>query len=841
MLEVLVVERSATLYNLLARTLEAARVQISHHFERFGDALDVMRERIVSGNFPALLIVGVPERELAECEKLLKLIKDVPAARLPLLLLSHAPLPRLDHWLEKRGTGVRLLWSQFWQVPGAIIELKPQLLEPPTTELAPAPSGTPVRLLLVDDSVSVRRTYQQLLAAQGFVVDLAESITDGFAKARSNPYDLILVDYYLPDGTGDELVTRLKSDVHTRTAQVALITATYKDEVIQKCLDAGAVECMFKNEVVTLTLARIRALARNVEDRRQTEAERQRLDGILRSVGDGVYGLDPSGQLTFINPTGLRLLGYEDERELVNKPAAQLNLRSDERMVRQPSEGSRARVETVFLTREGRPLPVECSVVGLAISGQQRGSVVVFRDISERKSVERVRWELDHDSLTGLSNRRHFLATLKDTLEQRRQGGYSAVLFVDIDRYSQVLENAGEIAAQQLLVEVGQRLQARLRENDAIARLEHDQYALRLENVQLENLYTIADGLREMLREARYLSHAGQALAITVSVGVAIVSKDSPSAEYVLENARQACAQAKRRGQNQTQIFVVESDSRMARELEAGWAVRIKEAMAEDRLVLLAQPILALAGLEEKKRGAGSESEWRRKSDAQSEQVFELLIRLINRDGQWISPSVFVPLAERVNLMPKVDLWVVSRAVRLATRISDDNPTALAINLSNQTLQDPEALLHIENTLASHRVPGKRLIFEISEIGEIQHVHTVRRFLTRLKALGCRIALDDFGSGNNSLGHLKWLPIDMVKVSGEFVANRTGSEVDRAMALSLTQMAHSLKLKVIAEKVDSPKALTWLRAAKVDYVQGHLLGEPRRLDEIDFDAVLDVG
>ena len=470
-------------------------------------------------------------------------------------------------------------------------------------------------------------------------------------------------------------------------------------------------------------------------------------------------------------------------------------------------------------------------MVPMLVGGEIEGSVVVFRDISDRKTVERVRWELDHDKLTGLSNRRHFLAQLGVSVESRRQhGGYGSVLFVDIDRYTQVLENAGELAGQQLLVDMGQRLQARLRDNDSLARLEHDQFALRLENVQLEHLYTLADSLREMLREVTYLDHAGRALEVTVSVGVAIVSRDSPSAEYVLENARQACAQAKRRGQNQTQIFVVESDSRVARELEAGWAQRIREAMSEDRLMLLAHPILPIAGLAETANG------WRIRGE-QPEQVYEILIRMINRDGQSVSPSVFMPLAERANLMPKIDLWVVARTVRIATRVPDDLPVSFAINLSNQTLQDDEALGHIENTFASHRVRPDRFIFEIAETGEIYQMHTARRFITQLKKLGCRFALDDFGEGNNSPSHLKWLPVDLVKVSGEFVAEKTGSEVDRAMALSLTQMAHSLKLKVIAERVDSHKALTWLRAAKVDYVQGHLFGEPTRLDEIDFEAV----
>lgn len=824
--EILVVERSATLCNLLERTLQSAGVGIARHFERFGDAVEEMQERVVAGRLPALLIIGIPEREPAECQELLKIVRELPGPALPLLLLSHAPLPRLDAWLERRGVSMRLLWSQFWQVPGAISELNSSLLF--TNPPEPLTAHGPLRLLLVDDSVTVRRTYHQFLTAQGFFVELAESISEGFARARAGRHDLIVVDYYLPDGTGDELVRRLKADPATADAVIALITATYSEEVIQRVLDAGAVECMFKNELMSLTLARIRALGRSVQDRRRIETERRRLDGILRSVGDGVYGLDQAGKVAFINPTACRLLGITDENALIGKDGGQLRIG--------PETGAvAARIETVFDTADGRALPVECSIVPLQVSGEAEGTVVVFRDISERKGVERVRWELDHDRLTGLSNRRHFLATLGLAVERRKQGGYSAVLFVDVDRYTQVLENAGESAGQQLLVEIGQRLQARLRESDGLARLEHDQFALRLEDVQIEHLYTLADGLREMLREARYTDHAGRALAITVSVGVAIVAKDSTSAEYVLENARQACAQAKRRGQNQTQIFVVESDSRIARELEAGWAHRIREAMSEDRMILLGHPIFPIANLTQITAPDGSRT-WRSRGEGR-ERVYEVLIRMVNRDGQWVSPSVFVPLAERANLMPKIDLWVIARTVRIALRAPEDSPVSFAINLSNQTLQDAESLVHIENTFAGHRVDPRRFIFEISETGEIFQLHSARRFIIALKRLGCRFALDDFGSGNNSLSHLKWLPVDLVKVSGEFVAEKTGSEVDRAMAMSLTQMAHSLKLKVIAERVDAPKALTWLKAAKVDYVQGHLFGEPTRLDEIDFEAL----
>ncbi|NJR44173.1 response regulator [bacterium] len=408
-----------------------------------------------------MLIVGIPEKEPAECEALLKMVKDLPAESLPLLLLSHTPLPRLDRWLANRGRSIRLLWSQFGMLPGAIDELAPALMFSATGE--PPANAAGVRILLVDDSVSVRKTYQQLLSAQGFSVDLAESIREGAQKARIGRYDLVIVDYFLPDGTGDELVTQIKSDPATKSASVALITATYKDEVIQRALDAGAIECMFKNEVISLTMARIKALVRSIEDRRQIEQEQQRLAGILRGVGDGVYGIDDKGRVTFMNHTGCRLLGLSDETDIIG-------LSSTEFTQEGRVENTNTRTETLFRTHGGRMLPVELNVVSLMDGPAKRGAVVVFRDISERKNVERVRYELEHDRLTGLGNKRSFMAKLIEFVAQRKTaGGYGAVLMIDIDRYTQVLENAGEVAAQQLLMDVGQRLQARLRDSDTFS------------------------------------------------------------------------------------------------------------------------------------------------------------------------------------------------------------------------------------------------------------------------------------------------------------------------------------------------------------------------------------
>lgn len=835
------VERSATLSHLLQRTLAAAQLGADRVFASFGEAAVMLKN--AQGSLPCrLLIVGAPQRPVAEFDQLLELLKTGVGKDLPVLLMAHERTTQIARWLDQRPRAAFLIWSSFGRIPA----LLPQLIPVGTAEDGTAgesPTATPLKLLFIDDSPSVRMAYRDLLGKHGFDVDVAGSLREGLSKATQQSFDLVVVDYFLPDGNGDELIVQLKAQPATRDVPIAVITGAYKDAIIKKCLDAGAVECMFKNEVLELTLARIKALARGVETQKRIEEERQRLNGILESVGDGVYGVDDQGIVTFANPAAVRLLGYVEDSELIGKSAHQrFHFAAEDGSSIDSGQSPLAmayrhgtelkRLETVFWTRSGEALPVECSVVPLSIAGRRQGSVVVFRDISERKSADRLRWELSHDALTGLANRRHFNQVLAHEIERRRErGGYSAVLYIDLDRYSLIEENAGERAAQKLLIEVGQRFGERLRQDDVLARLDEDHFALLLSGVQLENMFTVADGFRELLHEVHYTS-LGKRLGLTGSVGVSIISRDTPSAEYVLEHARLACATAKRRGMDQTQIYVAEADARIARELDAGWTARIREALHEDRFLLLVQPIVPLAGGSSGMRPRG---EWHL---GQGEHLFELLIRMLNRDGQWISPSVFVPLAERVGLIQKIDLWVISRTLRLLGELPPTPRFSMTVNLSNLTLQDPESLKHIEHLVSGSGVDPSRLVFEVTETSEIGSLHSARKFMQALRKLGCRFALDDFGTGFSSFSHLKHLPVDFVKIEGSFIAELGDSPTDQTMVHSIIDMAHSLQLQVIAEHVDSDATVGWLQRCGCDFGQGHFLGEPRPLGEVDLAALL---
>lgn len=843
---ILVVERSGTLQHLLQRTLSAADIEIARLVMNYGEAQTLVSSNQVNGNVYRILILGAPQRGHAEeFNSLLETLKSPACKDLAVLLLVHQKTPEYAAWLADRRNAAILLWSNFSRLPAALKQLIP---ETATLTRAVATANTGLRLLFVDDSQSVRFAYTQMLSEAGFHVDGVATIAEGYERATTQRYDLMIVDYYLTDGTGDQLVARLKQHPMARHVPVAMITGAYKDSIIKKCLDAGAVECMFKNEVLDLTLARIRALARNVESQRFIEAERLRLDGILDSVGDGVYGVDENGAVTFINRTGLQLLSCVDETEVVGKRAHDLfhfaagdgtPIRVDQSALAQAySEGNELKgYETVFWRRSGESLPVECSVVPLAIGARRQGSVVVFRDISDRKSTDQLRWELLHDDVTGVGNRRHLVQCISQELERRRdKSGYSAILYIDLDRYSLVAEAAGEHAARRVLADVAAALKQRLREDDQVARLDHDHFAMLLAGVQLENLFSIAESFRELISEVSYHTKTRR-LNVTASIGVSILSQETPSAEYVVEHARLACQQSKRRGGDQTQIFVPESDSRIAHELDSAWAERIREALAEDRFVLLAQPIVTFAA-DKPSTELVARGGWRLNKNDGKERLFELLLRMVGRDGQWISPGVFMPLAERVGLMSKVDMWVISRALRFVAEIKDSNVIAVTINLSNRTLQDPEALKHIEALIASSGVDASRLIFEVTETSEIGSLHAARRFILALRKLGCRFALDDFGTGFSSISHLKYLPVDFVKIEGSFIANIESSEIDQKVVTSMIAMAHSLGLRVIAEHVANEEAQTWVQRCGADLAQGHWFGEPRALSEVNLPALL---
>ena len=368
MLGLAVLEKSASLRHLVERTLGAAKQELA---ERFVDpaVLQATLER-TPDRFSGL-VIGIPATPTEPLWQLLEYLRTA-VSTLPVVLMAHQRQARIGQWLEARGSCQQLFWSDFGRLPSVL-----KLLLPSALPMAvPTLDGRRVHVLLVDDSASVRLAFCNLLRATGYEVDAASTLAEARALIRKRKPDLAVVDYFLPDGNGDELVREIHAEPETTSILTAIITGSYKEEIIKKCLDAGAVECMFKNEAKELFLARIAALARTIEIQKSARVEHTRVKRVLQSVADGVYGVDLHGRVTFANPSALRLLGRNSESELIGKLAYATFHSGDADGEDIPEDDHKLSIaygsgeavtglETIFWRDDISLFPVECSVVPL--------------------------------------------------------------------------------------------------------------------------------------------------------------------------------------------------------------------------------------------------------------------------------------------------------------------------------------------------------------------------------------------------------------------------------------------------------------------------------------------
>lgn len=605
---------------------------------------------------------------------------------------------------------------------------------------------------------------------------------------------------------------------------------------------------MFKNEADQLFLTRIAAMSRAIRAKKSIEAEHQRLAGILGSVGEGVYGVNNAGQVTFINPAARRILGYEDAETLIGRSAHKLfhyaaedgRPNPPETCFLQQAYGAGDELkgwETVFWHRAGHPVPVECTIYPLRVKDRLEGSVVAFRDVSERKQLEReLMWQANHDALTKLHNRNHFERALEaEVLRLKRSRERAALLYIDLDRFKYINDTAGHAAGDRLLCEIATQLKARLRESDILARLGGDEFAIILRNINEAGVVAAAEGFREILEELTF-SYGHRNYKVNGSIGVALIDRNAHSPGEVLSNADIACHIAKSRGRNQTHLYRPESDERVAMHLELGWSVRLQEALKEDGFRLQFQPIVPLEGLalEGLPVEAGRLGTALAAGDGRH---YEVLLRFTDRRGELISPNAFLPTAERFGLMPQIDLWVLTHALqRLARLHAAGRRATFTINLSGQTLDAEGLVPHLKRLLDRHPIDARSLIFEITETSAIANVEAAKRLINELRDLGCRFALDDFGTGFSSFNHLKHLPVDFVKIDGQFVRGMSGDPIDRAIVGSINDIAHSFGKRTVAEFVESREILRLLKDVGVDYAQGYYIASPQELPAGEEDA-----
>jgi diguanylate cyclase (GGDEF)-like protein len=417
-----------------------------------------------------------------------------------------------------------------------------------------------------------------------------------------------------------------------------------------------------------------------------------------------------------------------------------------------------------------------------------------------------------HDSLTGLINRREFEVRVEKALLSGRAGhAEHAVCYLDLDQFKIVNDTCGHAAGDELLRQITHLLKARLRSQDTLARLGGDEFGVLLEECHLEDALRVAEILRRLVEEFRF-SWRDRMFVIGVSVGLVMIDQESKSLGEVLSAADQACYEAKDKGRNRIQIFQLNDRELVERRGEMNWATRISSALEDNRMLLYAQSIVTL-------------------NPSISDGVhIELLLRMRDEQGTIVPPRAFLPAAERYDLMPALDRWMIAAAcdgIRQYFDRSHCSGFVCAINLSGQAILDAGMLSWIESQLKAYGVPPACLCVEISEAAASLNFAETTRFVEGLKALGCLFALDDFGSSVASFSYIKKLPLDYVKIDGSIVREIAESNLSQTLVRAIQEIASNMGVRTIAESIDSPQIFIALRDHGVAYGQGHWFDVPR--------------
>ena len=565
----------------------------------------------------------------------------------------------------------------------------------------------------------------------------------------------------------------------------------------------------------------------DMTDRRQASAdlfaEKERALVTLESIADGVITTDTDGWVKYLNPVAEQLTGWTTAtaRGLSMKAILRMVDEASRKLAPNPIEMVLREERTIeaastmlLLRNDGTEVPITQSAAPIrARNGEISGVVLVLHDVSrERQYVAKLSYQASHDSLTGLINRGEFERRLSLALNSAAQlGRHHAVMYLDLDQFKVVNDTCGHAAGDQLMRQVSAVLQRRLREGDTLARLGGDEFGVLLENCAPDNALRIADGLRQTVTDCHFAWET-RAFNIGVSIGLVNVEDGLFTLTDVLSSADAACYMAKEKGRNRVQVYHPGDSELSTRQGEMEWIGRLQKALDEDRFVLYAQDI---AGLDPARK---------------VEDHCEILIRMLDERGELVLPMAFIPAAERYNLMPSIDRWVIRNAFAIIARQQaekESGPGIFAINLSGASIGDERFLDYVREQFGHFAVSPQSICFEITETAAIAKLDKATDFINQLKSLGCLFSLDDFGAGMSSFAYLKHLPVDFLKIDGGFVKDMADDPIDRAMVEAINSIGHVMGKQTIAEFVDGERVIRLLREMGVDFAQGYGVAKPR--------------
>lgn len=421
-----------------------------------------------------------------------------------------------------------------------------------------------------------------------------------------------------------------------------------------------------------------------------------------------------------------------------------------------------------------------------------------------------------HDSITGLYNRYEFEKRLAFILKySSNREGQSIMCYVDLDQFKIVNDTSGHTVGDELLKHIAVILEKGVDERDVVARLGGDEFGILFLGKDLAEVKKMANKILRSIKDYRF-THGDKIFVVGASMGMVPIERECCSLVDVISAADAACYQAKENGRNC--IHVAERDDKMMEERrgEMQWLAKLTQAFEEEKFCLYIQPIISLMHKET------------------SIKHYEVLIRLEDNNGKIISPMAFIPPAERYGMMPRIDRWVIEEVFKAYVKLQAESSSlySFSINLSGLSLSDKKLSAYIEELFIRYHVPYQSICFEVTETAAVSNLNIALEFINKMRALGCKFSLDDFGSGLSSFSYLQNIPVDYLKIDGSLVSDIDSNEVNRAMVKSINEISHVMGMKTICEFVENEEVEKVLKEMSVDFAQGYYYAKPEPIDTL---------
>lgn len=659
----------------------------------------------------------------------------------------------------------------------------------------------------------------------------------GFLRSVSNRW-LATFGYSREEVVGKLLVEFLTPESRLRATEIGIPTlfrsgriddfqyqAICKDgRVIDVLLSAVIPPSSYGERPLSITV--VQDITAQAQERRLFLEPYERLRITLESIGEGIITTDADGRVEYLNPVAEQLTGWRTHAakgrpiEVVFKIlecGSRLSMRSSVRQCLRDGSAKSLTDKAVLISRDCKEYYIQDSAAPIRTAGGDLlGVVLAFRDVSEQHRLNgEMAYRATHDSLTGVTNRNEFSRRLSLlATEAGETNTQHALIFLDLDRFKLVNDAVGHAAGDELLKQVALIIRHTVRAIDLVARLGGDEFAVILSRCGLESARNVAQKLCDELDRFRF-HHSGQHFHIGASIGLVPIDGNWSTSEGILQAADDACFSAKQEGRNRVHTYRPTNGRIAAYRQDMHWVRRLEQALDRNQFALYWQRYTSLHDSDGRVHG-------------------EILLRLIEDGGRIVPPGAFLPAAERFHIASRIDRWVVNKVTDWMRENRDGlaHVATVSINLSGLSVGDPDFQQYVTALLHDNEFDHQKICFEITETAAITNLSGASSFILDLHRFGVRFALDDFGSGAASFGYLRGLPVDYVKIDGQFTRDLENDGVNQATIRCIVDIARMTGKLTVAEFVETEQTERLLREIGVDYSQGYLRHRPAPLDEI---------